>query len=97
MQSIVDPNAEVDAKYRSTLLVTSDGTPVAGLLVSENEQEVEIFDGKALRKISKSEIEERVVQKQSSMPEGAAATLAPSEFVDLVEYLASQTQDVKPQ
>ncbi len=97
VQSIVDPNAEVDAKYRSTLLVTSDGTPVAGLLVAENEQEVEIFDGKALRRIAKSEIEERVVQKQSSMPEGAAATLAPAEFVDLVEYLSSQTQDVKPQ
>lgn len=96
VQSVVDPNAEVDAKYRSTLLVTNDGMPVAGLVVSENDQEVEIFDGKALRRIAKADIEERVTQQQSSMPEGAAATLAPSEFVDLLEYLGAQTQDVKP-
>lgn len=96
VQSVIDPNVEVDAKYRSTLLVTNDGMPVAGLVVSENDQEIEIFDGKALRKIAKSDIEERVTQQQSSMPEGAAATLAPSEFVDLMEYLGAQNQDVKP-
>ncbi len=96
VQSVIDPNAEVDAKYRSTLLVTNDGMPVAGLVVSENDQEIEIFDGKALRKIAKADIEERVTQQQSSMPEGAAATLAPSEFVDLIEYLGAQNQDVKP-
>jgi putative heme-binding domain-containing protein len=90
---VIDPNAEVDAKYRSTLIVTTDGAPVSGLVVSENDQEVEIFDGKALRKIPVAEIEERVTQQQSSMPEGAAATLAPSEFVDLIEFLAAQTQD----
>jgi hypothetical protein len=31
------------------------------------------------------------------MPEGAAATVAPSEFIDLIEYLSAQNQDVKPQ
>lgn len=96
VQSVIEPNAEVDAKYRSTLIITTDGAPVSGLVVSQNEQEVEIFDGKALRKIAISNIEERVTQQQSSMPEGAAATLAPSEFVDLMEYLGAQNQDVKP-
>lgn len=94
VQSVIDPNAELDAKYRSTLLVTNDGMPVAGLVVSENEKEIEIFDGKALRKIAVADIEERVTQKQSSMPEGAAATLAPSEFVDLIEYLGAQNQEI---
>jgi hypothetical protein len=31
------------------------------------------------------------------MPEGLAATMAPAEFVDLLEYLAAQTQDVPKQ
>jgi putative heme-binding domain-containing protein len=88
VQSVVDPNAEVAEKYRSTLIVTTDGMPTAGLVVSENDTEVELFDGKAVRKIAKADIEERVTQQQSSMPEGAPATLAPSEFVDLMEYLA---------
>jgi hypothetical protein len=69
---------------------------ITGLLVSENDKEVEIFDGKESRKIAKDEIEERKVQQQSSMPEGAAGTVAPSEFVDLIEYLSAQTQDVAP-
>lgn len=97
VQSIVHPNAEVAEKYRSTLIVTTDGMPTAGLLVAENEKEVEIFDGKAVRKIAKADIEERAVQNQSSMPEGLAATMAPAEFVDLLEYLAAQTQEVPQQ
>lgn len=96
VQSVIDPNLEVAEKYRSTLIVTTDGMPTAGLVVSENDTEVELFDGKAVRKIAKSDIEERVTQQQSSMPEGAATTVAPSEFIDLMEYLASQNQDVPP-
>ncbi len=96
VQSVIEPNAEVAEKYRSTLIVTADGMPTAGLVVSEDEKEVQLFDGKAVRKIAKADIEERVTQQQSSMPEGAATTLAPSEFVDLMEYLGSQNQDVAP-
>jgi putative heme-binding domain-containing protein len=87
----------VAEKYRSTLIVTTDGMPTAGLVVSENDTEVELFDGKAVRKIAKADIEERVTQQQSSMPEGAASTVAPSEFIDLLEYLAAQNQDVPAQ
>ena len=38
------------------------------------------------------DIETRVALKQSSMPEGQAAAMAPSEFVDLIEYLDSLKQ-----
>jgi hypothetical protein len=31
------------------------------------------------------------------MPEATASTLAPTEFVDLIEYLGAQSQDVKPE
>ncbi len=96
VQSVIEPNAEVAEKYRSTLIVTTDGMPTAGLVVAEDDKEVQLFDGKAVRKIAKTDIEERVTQQQSSMPEGAATTLAPSEFVDLMEYLGSQNQDATP-
>jgi putative heme-binding domain-containing protein len=96
IESIVDPNSEVAEKYRSTAILTDDGTVITGLLVAETDEAVEIFDGKETRKIMKDEIEERKVQQQSSMPEGAAGTVAPSEFVDLIEYLSAQNQDVKP-
>ena len=96
IESIVDPNAEVAEKYRSTAIVTDDGTTITGLLVSDTAEAVEIFDGKETRKIAKSEIEARKTLQQSSMPEGAAATVAPSEFIDLIEYLCAQMQDLQP-
>jgi putative heme-binding domain-containing protein len=96
IESIVDPNAEVAEKYRSTAIVTDDGSIITGLLVSESADVIEIFDGKEARKIAKGEISERKTLQQSSMPEGAAATVAPSEFIDLIEYLSAQMQEVKP-
>ena len=89
VESIIDPNADVDPKYQSTKVVTLDGKTVTGLVVSETKKEVVIFDGKEKRTIAVDDIETRTVLKQSSMPEGQAGAMAPSEFLDLVEYLAS--------
>jgi putative heme-binding domain-containing protein len=89
VESIIDPNAEVDPKYLSTLVVTDEGKSVTGLLVSETDEELVIFDGKEQRRIPADSIDERVQLKQSSMPEGLAATLSPTEFLDVIEYLES--------
>jgi hypothetical protein len=64
--------------------------------VKEDDTNIEIFDGKIVRKIAKADVEERAQQKMSSMPEGTASSIAPSELVDLLSYLKAQTQDVKP-
>lgn len=89
VQSIIDPNAEIEAKYLSTLVLTSEGTVITGLLVSESKDEVVIFDGKQKRSIAAEDIEERRQIKQSSMPEGLGATLSPTEFLDVVAFLKS--------
>ncbi len=91
-QSIIDPNAEVDEKYVSTAIITNDGIAITGLVVSENDDELVIFDGKDPHTIAKIDIDERETLKQSSMPEGLAAALAPVEFLDVVEFLASLKQ-----
>jgi putative heme-binding domain-containing protein len=87
VESIIDPNAEVDPKYLSTLVVTDEGKSITGLLVSETDEEVVIFDGKEQKRIPADSIDERVQLKQSSMPEGLAATLSPTEFLDVIAYL----------
>jgi putative heme-binding domain-containing protein len=87
VESIIDPNAAVDEKYLSTLVVTADGRSISGLLVSESPEEVVIFDGKEQKRIAVSEIDERMKLKQSSMPEGLAATLSPNELLDVVEFM----------
>ena len=89
VESIIDPNAEVDKKYLSTKVTLLDGKSVTGLLVSETKDEVVIFDGKERRTVKVADIDERQTLKQSSMPEGQVATMAPVEFLDVVEYLSS--------
>jgi putative heme-binding domain-containing protein len=69
------------------VIVTDDGRSVTGLLVKETSEEVVIFDGKATKAIPVAEIDERAKLRQSSMPEGLAATLSPNEFLDVVAYL----------
>ena len=87
VESMIDPNAEVDAKYLSTRVDTLDGKSVVGLLVSETKTEVVIFDGKAKVTIKVDDIDKKTQLKQSSMPEGQAGAMAPAEFLDLLEYL----------
>jgi putative heme-binding domain-containing protein len=90
VESMIDPNAEVDMKYLSTRVDTLDGKTVVGLLVSESKTELVIFDGKEKKTIKVEDVDKRQTLKQSSMPEGQAGTMAPVEFLDLIEYLASQ-------
>ena len=89
VESIIDPNAEVDKKYLSTRVDLLDGKSISGLVVSDTKDALVIFDGKEKRTIKPDDIEKKTVLKQSSMPEGQAGTMAPSEFLDVVEYLSS--------
>ncbi len=89
VQSIIDPNAEIDPKYLSTSILTSDGKSIVGLLVSETSEQVVIFDGKEKKTIATDDIEARRQVKQSSMPEGLGATLSPTEFLDVIAFLKS--------
>ncbi|MGV3486307.1 MAG: DUF7133 domain-containing protein [Planctomycetaceae bacterium] len=89
VESIINPNAEIDEKFLSTSVLTSDGRVTVGLLVSESEDEVVIFDGKEQKRIATEDIEDQKKLRQSSMPEGLAGTIAPSEFLDLIAFLKS--------
>lgn len=57
--------------------------------MSETPEQIVVNDGKNRRVIPVERIEERAKLRQSSMPEGFAATLSPNEFLDVLEYLRS--------
>jgi len=87
VESVIDPNAEVEAKYLSTRVDDLSGVSTTGLLVSETKDEIVIFDGKKKVAIKVADIDKKIQLKQSSMPEGQASAMSPAEFVDLMEYL----------
>ncbi|HEY1186126.1 MAG TPA: PVC-type heme-binding CxxCH protein, partial [Gemmata sp.] len=89
VESIIDPNADVDPKFASTRIVTADEKTITGLLVSETKEAVVLFDGKDKKTIKVADIAERKTLKQSSMPEGLAATMSPVEFLDVIAFLGS--------
>jgi putative heme-binding domain-containing protein len=89
IESMIDPNAEIDMKYLSTRIVTLDGKTISGLVVSEDKKQVVIFDGKDKKTIPVEDIESKTQLKQSSMPEGLAGTMSPTEFLDVIEFLST--------
>lgn len=67
-----------------------DGTVVTGFVVSEGADAILIREANSVqRTLKRKEIEERVQQKQSAMPEGLVANLTPAQLADLLAYLQS--------
>lgn len=90
IESIVDPNAKMDKKYLTEIILTADGKVHTGFIGEETDTTILLLLPEGKREtIAKEEIEERKVAMQSSMPENLGATIAPSEFLDVIEYLGS--------
>jgi len=90
IESIVEPSAKMDKKYLSEIILLDGGEILTGFIGTETETEILLLmpEGKQ-RNINKEDIEERKTAMQSSMPENLGSTIASSEFLDLMEYLAS--------
>jgi len=87
--SIVEPNAEISQGYQTVNVNTKDGDAFSGFVESETGAELVLrIAGGTVAKIAKANIDKREEVKASSMPEGLGFAIAPSEFLDLVDYLA---------
>jgi putative heme-binding domain-containing protein len=90
IHSIIEPNREIDKQYDTLQLLTVDGKVLNGFVESEDDQFLTLrAAGGKLEKIAQDDIEERIVSKVSSMPEGLGFSIAPAEFLDIVEYLTT--------
>jgi putative heme-binding domain-containing protein len=91
IDSIIDPSKKVEPKYVATSIVTTEGTTEVGLVIEQNDDSVTLLiaDGKQ-KKIPRDQVDEITQTNLSSMPENLAATLAPTEFLDIVEFLATR-------
>jgi putative heme-binding domain-containing protein len=90
IESVMEPSKLVDPKYVTTTLVTIDGLSAMGLVVHRDEDSLTLLmaEGK-VKEYPLDEIEETSEINQSSMPENLAGTLAPTEFLDVIEFLSS--------
>jgi putative membrane-bound dehydrogenase-like protein len=90
LENVVDPNAVVGENYRLTLIVTTSGTIVSGLLDSETDTAVVLRTAEKPVTVPKSEIEERKLVNESLMPTGLLDKLSETETIELLKFLTSK-------
>ncbi len=99
IRHILWPNDTIAKGYETVQIATVDDEILTGFILNETAEAITLGiatpDGKGReQKILKEEIDQRKEMKASSMPEGLAKTIAPSEFLDLIEYLSRQNKFV---
>lgn len=94
IESIVWPNEKIAKGYETISVLTDDGRSIAGFVLAEDDVSISlgVANGK-VETIDKETIERRQDMKASSMPEGLTETIAPIEFLDLVQFLAGSWID----
>lgn len=94
LESILYPNKQIAPGFESVIVKSKSGTVYAGILKSEDAQELVINSPEdGIIKVKKSEVTSRE-KGQSAMPEGMGTILSKQDLRNLVEYLASTKQTV---
>jgi putative heme-binding domain-containing protein len=99
IRHILMPNASIAKGFETVQILTVDGLVFNGFILKETDQALTLGvasnDGKGREEVIPLEdIDVRKEMKASSMPEGLAKTIAPSEFLDLLEFLSQQNSFV---
>jgi putative membrane-bound dehydrogenase-like protein len=88
LQDILDPNAAVDPRYVSHVVVTKDGRLYSGIIEAETGQAITLVTSENQRyTLAYEDIEELRSTGASLMPEGLEADLTPQDLADLLRYL----------
>ena len=85
-----DPGEEAQVDFGSgARVITAEGKALVGFVKEKTDDSVTLLmqEGKS-QMLAMNDIDEIVEMKQSSMPENLASTLAPTEFLDVIEYLS---------
>lgn len=91
MEDVLDPNRNVDAAFRATIIARTDGVVVTGLKLREEGKAVILGDnlGKEVR-IPLADIEESRLSNLSPMPSNVSEQLNETELRALLTFLLNQ-------
>ncbi|WP_367871418.1 PVC-type heme-binding CxxCH protein [Luteolibacter sp. Populi] len=95
LENILDPGALIGQGYELHQIEKNDGTVVAGMLASQNDNEVILKMVGVETRVAKKDIKSDKALGTSMMPEGLLTGLSDEEVRDLIAYLMSPAQ-VKP-
>lgn len=90
LENILQPSKEIDPKFQSWLVETTDGLVVTGLLVKKDAAGITLKDARNQeRQIATPDIERSAPQPVSLMPELMLRDLTAQQAADLISYLES--------
>jgi putative heme-binding domain-containing protein len=89
---LLDPGAVVARDYQLSVIETSAGRIINGIVVQDTGQTVVVQTQNERITLAKADITEQRVLPQSMMPEGMLAQLSDTEIRNLLAYLAGKEQ-----
>lgn len=92
LSNVLDPSALIGKDYQATVIQTTDGRVLTGLLRGEDENSVTLVTATEILILPHDEIEVRQPSTQSMMPDDLFKPLSEHEVRSLVAYLASPEQ-----
>jgi putative heme-binding domain-containing protein len=92
LSKVLDPNAVVSKDYQVTVITTTMGRTVSGLVKAEDDKTVTLQTPNEVVRVPKADIEERQRPPVSLMPEGQLAPMTDAEVRDLIAYLGGRDQ-----
>ncbi len=88
LESIVDPNAMVEARYALYTATTRDGETFAGMVASETGAQVSLLGADGTKAdLLRGDLAELKSAGMSLMPAGLEAGLSPQQFADLIAFI----------
>ncbi len=92
LESIIEPSAVMDPKYRNTSYVMESGKIITGRPIGISKKAIKVQTDPlqlTVVEVIRAEIDESVQSKTSPMPTGLIDVLTPEEILDLIAYLIS--------
>ena len=92
LQNMVDPNAVIPAEYQVTIVATTDGRILTGILEEDREDAIVLRTENERVVLARDEVEASRPDPNSMMPVGQLDTLSEDEVAALVAYLQGDAQ-----
>jgi putative heme-binding domain-containing protein len=96
LSNLIDPSAEVAQDYRMSIVTTTDGRLLTGMIVERMGDRFTLQTLTQRIVLAKNDVEEVRASPQSMMPDGQLDTLTREQIRDLIAYLAAKTQVTLP-
>jgi putative heme-binding domain-containing protein len=92
LRNAVDPSSEIGKDYQLSVILTTQGRVLNGMVRERNDQRMVIQTQTERLIVPLDEIDEEKLSPLSMMPDGQLDQLSEQDLQDLIRYLASPSQ-----